>query len=193
MSEAPPGLLPIFRSRHQLRLLAHLFVHAGSPSSIAELERRLGVPQQTISREVDRLTKAGLLSVTTAGRMKLVEANSASPCFPELRGLLLKAAGPALVLGERLAEVPGIGEAHVFGSWARRYEGELGPPPADVDVLVVGDPDPDSVEVACVEAGRHLGLEVNPVVLSEAEWRGARSGFVRQLRRGPLVRLLPAA
>src|SRR3990170_4112964 len=123
MSETAPGLLPVFRSRHQLRLLAHLLVHSGSALSIAELERRLGVPQQTISREVDRLTKAGLLSATSAGRMKLVEANAASPYFPELRALLLKAAGPTLVLGDRLAVVPGIREAHVFGSWARRYEG----------------------------------------------------------------------
>lgn len=173
--------------------MAHLFVHAGSALSIAELARRLEVSQQTISREVDRLTKAGLLSTTTVGRMKLVEANAASPYFPELRALLLKAAGPAVVLGERLAAVPGVGEAHVFGSWARRYEGELGPPPADVDVLVVGDPDPDAVEAACVEAGRELGLEVNPAVLSEEEWREAGSGFVRQLRKGPLVRLFPSA
>jgi predicted nucleotidyltransferase len=102
-------------------------------------------------------------------------------------------AGPAIVLGDRLARVPGIAEASIFGSWARRYEGELGPPPADIDVLIVGDPDPDAVEAACVEAGGDLGLEVNPVVLSLREWREARSGFVRQLRKDALVQLLPEA
>jgi predicted nucleotidyltransferase len=189
VSESPPGLLPIFRSRHQLRLLGELFVHAGSAFSIAELERRTGIPQQTISREVDRLSKAGLLAVRSVGRTKLVEANADSPYFTELRALLLKAAGPAVVLGDRLAQVSGITEAYVFGSWARRYEGEVGPPPADVDVLIVGDADPDAVEAACVVAGRELGLEVNPVVLSKQEWRRSRSGFVRQVRNGPLVQL----
>lgn len=192
VSEAPPGLLPIFRSRHQLELLGHLFVHAASAFSIAELERHTGIPQQTVSREVDRLAKAGLISVRTAGRMKLVEAAADSPYFPELRALLLKATGPATVLGDRLAQVAGIEEAYIFGSWARRYEGELGPPPADVDVLVVGDADPDAVEAACVEAGRRLGLEVNPVVLSQDEWPRSRSGFIRQLRQDPVLRLLPA-
>jgi len=192
VSEAPPGLLPIFRSRHQLELLGHLFVHAGSPFSIAELERRTGIPQQTISREVDRLAKAGLISVRTAGRMKLVEAVPDSPYFPELRALLLKAAGPAVVLRDLLAGIEGVKEAYIFGSWARRYEGELGPAPADVDVLVLGDPDPDAVEAACVEAGRRLGLEVSPVVLSQDEWRRSRSGFIRQLRQDPVHRLLPA-
>jgi len=192
VSEAPPGLLPIFRSRHQLELLGYLFVHAGSAFSIAELERRTGIPQQTISREVDRLAKAGLISVRTAGRMKLVEAAAGSPYFPELRALLLKVAGPAVVLRDLLDRVAGVQEAYVFGSWALRYEGELGPPPADVDVLVVGDADPDAVEAACVEAGRRLGLEVNPVVLSQGEWRRSRSGFISQLRQDPIVRLLPA-
>jgi len=164
-------------------------VHAGSAFSIAELERRTGIPQQTISREVDRLSKAGLLAVRSVGRTKLVEANADSRYFTELRALLLKAAGPAVVLGDRLAQVSGITKAYVFGSWARRYEGEVGPPPADVDVLIVGDADPDAVEAACVEAGAELGLEVNPVVLSEEEWRRSRSGFVRQVRKGPLVQL----
>lgn len=189
VSKAPPGLLPIFRSRHQLRLLGYLFVHSGSAYSISELERRTGIPQQTLSREVDRLTKAGLLVARAAGRMKLVEANSGSPYFPELRALLLKASGPAVVVGEHLSRVSGIEEAHVFGSWARRYEGEVGPPPADVDVLAIGDPDPDEVEAACIEAGRRLGMEVNPVVLSRDEWESEASGFVRQLRKGPLVPL----
>lgn len=123
--------------------------------------------------------------------MKLVEANQASTYFPELRALLLKAAGPAVVVGEQLRRIPGIDEAHVFGSWARRYGGEIGPPPADVDVMVVGEADPDAVETACLEAGRRLGLEVNPVVLSGEEWRRSRSGFVRQVRKGPLVQVLP--
>lgn len=193
MSESAPALLPIFRSRHQLAVLGHLFVHAGSAFSIVDLGRRTGVPQQTISREVDRLVKAGLLSVTTVGRTKLVEANVASAYFTELRALLLKATGPASLLRERLQNIPGVKEVRIFGSWARRYEGELGPPPADVDVLVVGDVDPDEVEVACVDAGRRLRLEVDPVVLSDDEWRQARSGFVREIRKGPTVPLLPSS
>lgn len=164
-------------------------MHTGSEFSIAELQRRTGIPQQTISREVDRLTRAGMLAVRAVGRAKLVQANADSPYFPELRGLLLKATGPAVVLGDRLRQIPGIDEAYVFGSWGRRYEGEVGPPPADVDVLVVGDADPDAVDAACAEAGRRLGLEINPVVLSEGEWRRSRSGFVRQVREGPLVQL----
>jgi hypothetical protein len=37
-----------------------------------------------------------------------------------------------------------------------------------------------------------LGQEVNPVVLTPAEWRSKRSGFVHELRKGTLVELAGA-
>ena len=192
MSESPPALLPIFRSQNQLRLLGYLFVNADAALSIAELERRTGIPQQTLSREVDRLAEAGLLTVRSSGRMRLVAANGGSPYFAELQALLLKVAGPVVVLSEALTEVRGIQEAHIFGSWAHRYLGERGPSPADVDVVVVGDADPEAVEAACIEVGGRLGLEVNAIVLSDEEWERRASGFLRQLREGPLVQVVPS-
>ncbi|MFA5787438.1 MAG: MarR family transcriptional regulator [Actinomycetota bacterium] len=182
-------MLPIFRSAHQLRLLGHLYVHAPRSLSIADLERETRISQSTLSREVERLSRSGLVKYQRTGRTKLVQANEASPYFPELRALLLKASGPASLLRDLLARVPGVEEAYIFGSWARRYEGEVGPAPADVDVLVVGEPDVDAVDSACRRAERRLNLEVNPVVLSRSEWQSKASGFVKQVRKGPLVPL----
>lgn len=187
VSEKAPALLPIFRSRSQFRLLAHLFVRAGSSLSIAELSQETGIPQPTVSREVERLAGAGLLASRKAGRRTLVEADPGSPYFGELRSLLLKAAGPAAVLRDHLSGVPGVEEAYVFGSWARRYEGEPGPAPRDVDLLVVGEADPHDVDRACRAAERLLRMDVDSVVLARAEWEGEGSGFIRQLRRGPLI------
>ena len=41
------------------------------------------------------------------------------------------------------------------------------------------------------EVGRRLGLDVNAIVLSEQEWDERDSGFLRQLREGPLVQVAP--
>ncbi len=187
MSRSPPAILPIFRSRHQLELLTYLFVRAGHASSIADLEGETGIPQQTLSREVDRLATAGILATRRVGRTKLVEADQNGAYFHELRSLLLKTGGPARILASELAGVEGIDAAYIFGSWARRYEGEIGAPPRDLDVVVVGDANPNEVDAACSAAQRQLGMEVNPVVVSLMDWRSGRSGFVRQIRRGPLV------
>ncbi len=56
-------------------------------------------------------------------------------------------------------------------------------------MVVIGEPDVDAVYEAASKVGRLLGQDVNPVVLLPAEWRTRPSGFVRELRKGPLVPL----
>jgi predicted nucleotidyltransferase len=183
-------LLPIFRSDNQLRLLGQLFLHPDREQTIAELEHATGVPQQTVSREIDRLVRAGLLRGRRHGRMHLVKPDHANPYFPDLSGLLLKALGPVPVLAEQLRGIHGVDRAYLFGSWARRYRGEVGAPPGDIDVVVIGEPDIDEIYEACADAGVTLGQEVNPMILTPGEWRSRRSGFVREVRSGPLVAIL---
>jgi DNA-binding transcriptional ArsR family regulator len=182
-------LLPIFRSESQLRLLGQLFLNPDREQTITELEDTTGIPQQTISREIARLVDAGLLADRRQGRMHFVSPDRMSPYFPELAALLLKVIGPRQVLQRALASIEGIDTAYIFGSWAHRYQGETGAPPGDIDLLIIGHPDVDAVYEAARRASNELGQEVNPVVLSAAEWRAGRSGFIRQLRAGPLVDL----
>lgn len=179
--------LPIFRSEHQLALLAHVLTNAPESFTIPELVRATGASQPTVWREVERLRNAGVITVRDVGRNKVVQANRESPYFRDLFSLTMKLVGPIVAIRTRLESLPGVGEAHVFGSWARRYEGEMGADPADIDVLVVGDADPDSVDDALADLPKVLGRPVNAVVVSREDWRAAPSGFLRQVRRGPLV------
>ena len=187
MSRSAPGLLPIFRSKGQMALLGQLFLHPDREQTLAELVEATGIPQQTVSREVARLVRAGLLVGRRVGRLHFVRPNEASQYFPELSGLLLKALGPRSLLAESLSKAEGVEAAYLFGSWARRYEGEPGSPPGDIDVVVIGEPDVDAIYEATGEVSRLVGQEVNPVVLTPAEWRSGRSGFVKEVRSGPLV------
>ncbi len=172
-----------------MRLLGQLFLHPDQEQTIAELEQAARIPQQTVSREVNRLLRAGLLRDRRVGRLHFIRPNDASPYFSDLSGLLLKALGPQPVLAERLNDLQGIEEAYIFGSWARRYKGEPGQPPGDIDVLIVGEPDVEAVYAACSAASEVLRQTVNPVILPVADWTSGQSGFVRELRAGPLVAL----
>jgi DNA-binding transcriptional ArsR family regulator len=186
---SPPPLLPLFRSEHQLHLLGELFVYASEARSVSELARLTGIPQATVSREVARLEEAGLVRSGRRGRLRLVEANDHLPYYHELRALLLKTIGPATVLAHELADVAGIDEAFIFGSWAARYHGEPGPAPNDIDLLVIGEPELDALYGACRRAETELRLDVNPLVRSKADWRARGSGFLTDVRKGPLVRV----
>lgn len=164
-----------------------MFAYASEPRSISELAAATGIPQATVSREVARLEEAGLLRSMRRGRLRLVEADEQLPYDHELRALLLKTIGPAAVLTRELSGVPGIDQAFVYGSWAARYRGEPGPPPRDIDLLVIGEPDLDRLYAVCRRAEKELRLDVNPLVRSAAEWQRRSAGFLTDVRKGPLV------
>jgi predicted nucleotidyltransferase len=193
MNSRVPALLPIFRSPQQLKVFAHLLISAGKEFTVPELVRVTQVSQPTVWREIDRLEKAALVTAESVGRSKVIKANEDSPYFPELRSLAMKLLGPAIILSERLEGLEGVEEAFIFGSWARRYEGELGPPPADIDVLIVGDADPDDAEDVCKRLQELFDVEVNSVVVSRSDWKGARTGFLREVKKGPLVPVVEKA
>jgi DNA-binding transcriptional ArsR family regulator len=188
MRTAAPPLAPLFRSEHQLALLAELFAGATHELTIAELARRIGANDATVSREVERLVRVGLLSVRVEGRNKLVRADYRLPWAGTLRQLLVETAGALPVLGAALGAVAGVRSAWVFGSWAARYLGEPGPFPRDVDLLVVGEPDQVALYGALVGVERQIGLEVHPVVVTAAEWESpASDSFLAEVQAGPLV------
>ena len=97
--------------------------------------------------------------------------------------------GPAPLLEAALARLHGVQQAFIFGSWARRFHGEPGPLPRDVDVLVVGEVDPDDLYSAAQEVEEALGLEVNPILVGPGHWEHA-SGVVARVREQPVVELV---
>ena len=89
-----------------------------------------------------------------------------------------------------LSALDGVEEAYIYGSWAARYEGEPGPIPGDVDVLVVGQPDPDELFDVAEQASRELHREVNVHRISPPAWASeSAEPFLTSVRERPLVRL----
>lgn len=185
-----PALLPVFRSQHQAELLMWLLLHPEQEFGVSELAARIDVPLSTLYREVVRLDKAGLLSTRLMGRTRLVRANASHPATGPLTRLLEVTFGPRVVVAEEFADI-GAEQVVIFGSWAARYAGELGPPPRDIDVLIVGDVDRSDVYDAADRAQARLGIEVNPVIRSVKQWNDPSDPLVRQIQASETVRALP--
>ena len=187
MPRAAPPLLPILRSQTQARLLSALLLEPQRQWTVSALAQRAAVSQPTATREVQRLERAGLLVVSGNRSARNISVDTGSPYFSDLASLVLKAFGPVRVMAEELAEIDGVEEAWLFGSWARRYLGGAGASPADIDLLVVGRPDLDALAAATTRAGSTLGRPVGSTVLTREEWAAASSGFVRAVRDGARV------
>lgn len=189
MRSEPPPLMPIFRSRHQAELLSILLLHPDRDYTVSELSRWLGVPMSTLHREVRRLEHAGLLRSRSVGRARLLRANSDNRLLRPLTDLLTATFGPHTVIVEEFREMSGVERLLIFGSWAARYQGVTGPPPQDVDVLVVGRPDRSAVYEAADRAQQRLGLPVNPKIISRTRWSDPDDGFAREVRSSPILDL----
>src|SRR2546428_13874271 len=118
MRTSAPPLLPVFRSELQGRLLALLYAAPARGHTISELANALSAHVATVQREVARLEEAGILESARVGNSRVVRPNLRLPYAEDLGSLVIKAFGPARVLGTALSKMPGVAEAFVSASWA---------------------------------------------------------------------------
>lgn len=183
---SPPPLLPLLRSRLQAETLTIVLLNPGQEWTLTELASRTGASVSSVQREITRAEQTGVVSSRRLGSARLVKAAD-SPLTVPLTELLLRSFGPRQVLAEELQGVEGVERAYLFGSWAARYTGEGGRPPADLDVLVIGAPDRDDLDDAAQRAEGRLAREVNVTIRSPAWWREGTDGFHADVTRRPLV------
>jgi predicted nucleotidyltransferase len=188
---ASAGLANALFTKVQQRVLGVLFGNSGrsfySNEIIALAESGTGAVQ----RELTKLAAAGLVTVRRQGNQKHYQANSISPVYSEIRGLVLKTFGLGDVVRAALAPLtPQIRAAFIFGSIAK-VQDTAG---SDIDLLVVSD----SLQYADIfsaleQASQDLGRTVNPTVYSLREFtRRVKEGkaFVARVMNQPKVWLI---
>ncbi len=144
-----------------------------------------------VQRELADLATAGVLTVHKQGNQKHYQANTASPVFAELRGLVLKTMGLADVLRTALAPLaPRIERAFVYGSVAKQQDTAT----SDVDLLIVGaDLGYGDVMAALEPAIQTLGLTINPSLYTPEDFRTRRqrdNAFIQRVLQQPKIWLI---
>lgn len=181
--------MPIFRSL-QGELLAWLLLHPGEEFTMTATAKQLGVRLNTLHDEATRLLQAGLLTSRPVGRARLLSANPAHPGTRALTELLEITFGPRPVVAREFAQLPGVTRVIIFGSWAARYHGITGPPPNDIDVLVLGEVDRGEVYAAADRAQARIGMQVNPVIRTAQMWDERADPLIKQIQASPHVEVL---
>ena len=191
MRTPPPALLPLLRSQVQGELLALLYLHPDGEYSLTDAARHIGVTPRAVHAEASRLVAGGLIVDRRVGNTRMLRAATGTPLTRPLTDLLAVTYGPLPVLTDALGSVPGVQHVYIYGSWAARYLGEIGPVPVDVDVLVIGTADLDDLEEAARRCEPVLGREVNIRRIRPHIWDRGRTSdpFLTSVRSKPLVKL----
>ena len=171
-------------------ILAATLVQPGKAWYVSELARRMGVPSSSLQRELQDLAAAGILKTHRQGRMVYFQANTDSPVFSDLRGLLLKTAGLVDVLADALKPLAAkLRLVFVYGSIASGSEQS----DSDIDLMVVGTVSPAELAMPLRHARELLGREINPTVYTPAEFdkkRKAKDHFLTRVLDKPKLFVL---
>ena len=161
------GLSEALFSKTQRKLLGLLFGHPDRSYFANEIVRHANSGIGAVQRELERLTRVGLLTVEAVGNQKHYRVNRASPVFEELRGLVNKTFGVTDVLRDVLAPLSDkISAAFVYGSLAKGTDTAA----SDIDLMVVSSSLTYADLFAALEpATTVLGRTVNPSVYTPKE------------------------
>ncbi|BDD84456.1 hypothetical protein TPB0596_42190 [Tsukamurella pulmonis] len=92
---------------------------------------------------------------------------------------------------EAVIELDGLVVGYIFGSLAARYHGVDGPPPGDIDVLLIGTVERRAASAVSAELTRRLGQDVNAYRVSTQMWESdLPDAFIEDVRANPLILLL---
>lgn len=188
MKTLPSQLTPFVRSDAVGAILAETLGHPERELSLSELSRRTGVSTPVVHREVSRLIDGDVLHDRQEGRSRLVRANPDHPLHDHMSAIIASTYGPIPVLREAFEGAGGADGVYLYGSWASRRSGETGPPPNDVDVLVVGDIPRRTLTEIASRATERLDIPVHIKRVARADWESHEPApFIATIRSRPLV------
>ncbi len=179
------------RSKLRQKLLGYYFTNPSASHYLRELAELLEGDPANLSRELRRLEREGVFVSEKRGKQKYFRLNRDYPLYQEVRRIVFKTVGAVGQLRNALQQVTGIGEAYLYGSFAKNQQDAA----SDIDILVIGKPKAEELEGAIRKLERQLGREINYTLLSPEEFKTRRvdkDAFLEDVWRGKKISLIAA-
>ena len=192
MSE--PSLADALFTKAQKKVLTLFFSNPDKSFYLNEVVRYAAMGKGAISRELSKLSGAGLLVVSKQGNQNHYQANIHSPIFNELKQIVLKTFGVIGLLQACIKPLlPQLERAFVYGSVAKGDDHAA----SDVDVILVGDDLSYSEIMQMLEpVERQLQRAINPTIYSPVDFAyrlAEGQNFLTKVMSQPCIDLLNKA
>lgn len=178
----------LFRSRSQVLILKLLFLNATSEFHMNDIARRTGLAPSTITKEMPQLQNIGLVSRKSQGPLVFYKINDKSVIFEEMKRIFLKFEMLDEVIMKGLSNKD-IKYALIYGSFAKGTESAT----SDIDLLVVGNVDEDSLMKSVSKTERISGREINFVLWKEEDlMEKARKNIplIKEISKTPIMMII---
>lgn len=180
----------ILLGKTRAAILRELFLNPDRRLSFNELVRRTKSGAGAVSRELQTLTEAGLVSEQREGNQRFLTASESSPVYAELKSFIAKCSGAASVIREALRGVEDeIAMAFIFGSVAAGKEQA----DSDLDLFVIGSAGYSVVTERLRAAENRLGRRVQVLYFdaeSAQDRASLRKSSMKKIVQGPKMFVL---
>lgn len=167
----------LFRSRAQVLILKLLFLNSTNEFHMNDIARKTGLAPSTVAKEMPKIQRIGLVLRSSRGNLVFYKINNKSIIFDEMKRIFLKFEMLDEIITKDLPK-DNIKYALIYGSFARGEESTT----SDIDLLVIGDVDEDSLIRSVSKTERTSGREINFVLWKEEE-------FLERVRKNiPLIK-----
>lgn len=154
----------LFSSKVRLKLLSLFLLNPDQPFYVRELTRRLDERINSVRRELDNLTRLGLLVSHTEDRRKYYQVDKNFTLYEELRALMLKSGvTPQEKATRQLRAIRGIKLAVLTGIFTQQTAPKT-------DLLVIGNPPKPKLAAAVDELEKGMGKAVRYAVIDKNEY-----------------------
>jgi predicted nucleotidyltransferase len=170
--------------------MALLYGHADRSFYTRQIAREVDASVGAVQRELENLSKVGLIIRNSLGSQVFYQANRDAPIFREMQTLVNKTVGIFSLLRSALHPLANrVSVAFVYRSVAREEETAK----SDVDLMVVGKATLDEVLSRLSPVEKRIGRPINPTVYSAAEFKSklaSANHFLTAVLKGQKVFLL---
>ncbi|UVK98466.1 nucleotidyltransferase domain-containing protein [Pseudomonas sp. B21-048] len=175
----------------QQKVLGLLFGKSDRSFYANEIARWAQVGKGSLMRELDRLQRAGVLTMTRQGNQTHYQANPDCPIYAELLGIARKTFGIAEPLRQALQPfAEQIAWAFVYGSIAKDQANAS----SDIDLMLIGEGlHYSEVMERLIPMEELLGRVLNPTLYTPDDWAAklaAENSFVVRVAQQDKINLM---
>ena len=142
------------------------FLNPGTCAYLRELAKDFGESTNSVRVELNRLSKAKIISSENVGRTIEYYANDKHPLFNELQALVRKYAGVDKLVEVIIKKIGDVKTAYLVGDYARGIDSGL------IDIILIGEINTMELNRIAERRSKDINRKIRPIVVTEEELKG---------------------
>ena len=139
------------------------FLNPGTRAYLRELASEFDESTNSVRVELNRLSKAKIISAENVGRTIEYRANSEHSLFIELKSLVRKYAGVDKLVETLIKKLGDVKTGYLVGDYARGIDSGL------IDIILIGKINKMELDRIATKRGKEISRKIRPMVITVKE------------------------